>query len=124
MEADPSLVSWLLQELLANAIRFGRPPAQSGNPPQELRVHVSSGAEAGHWFVSVADNGRGIEPAMVERVFRPFKKLEAGPSAGLGLTICRRIVERHEGQIWIETGNRGAEFRFFLGSTGRGEAAL
>src|SRR5690349_20041450 len=59
VEGDRFLLTWLLEELLANAIRFGRPPEQS---QESLRVHVSSGAEAEKWFLSVADNGRGIEP--------------------------------------------------------------
>ncbi|HEY2019365.1 MAG TPA: ATP-binding protein, partial [Bryobacteraceae bacterium] len=107
VQADPFLMAWLLQELLTNAIRF-----RMADPP---RVHISSGSGGpGDWFVSVADNGPGIEAGMAERVFRPFKKVSAGPGAGLGLTICRKIVEMHGGQIWLEPREGGADFRFFL----------
>jgi signal transduction histidine kinase len=108
--ADRFLITWLFQELLANALRFRASDAS-------LRVHVSSGSGGpGGWFVSVADNGPGIEAGMAERVFLPFKKLAPGGAAGLGLTICRRIVEMHAGRMWVEPREGGAEFRFFLGN--------
>lgn len=106
--ADPVQMSCLFQELLTNALRF-----RSGTAP---RIHVSTGSGgAAGWYVSVADNGPGLEPEMAERVFQPFKKISAGPGAGLGLTICRKIVELHDGRLWLEPRGGGAEFRFFLG---------
>jgi signal transduction histidine kinase len=106
--ADPVQMSCLFQELLTNAVRF-----RSGTAPQ---IHVSSSTGGpGSWCVSVADNGPGIEPEMAERIFQPFKKISEGPGAGLGLTICRKIVELHEGRLWLEPRERGAEFRFYLG---------
>ena len=108
VEADPAAMAWLFQELLTNAIRFR---ASAVTP----RVNVKSGAGGpAKWFVSVLDNGPGIESGMEERIFRPFKKLAAGQGAGLGLTLCRRIVEMHSGRLWVEPGSGGAEFRFFV----------
>ena len=105
--ADRFLMTWLFQELLSNAIRC----CSEGAP--EVRISaVASGP--GSWYVAVSDNGPGIEPDMAERVFRPFKKLSPGGGAGLGLTICRKIIELHGGKMWIEPGCRGAEFRFFV----------
>ncbi len=111
--ADPVQMSCLFQELLTNALRF-----RSGTAPQ---IHVSTGADGpASWYVSVADNGPGIEPEMTERVFLPFKKIAAGPGAGLGLTICRKIVELHDGRLWLEPREGGAEFRFYLGGAREG----
>jgi light-regulated signal transduction histidine kinase (bacteriophytochrome) len=109
VHADAFLMTWLFQELFTNSNR-----CRSAGAP---RMHVSSGAggPAG-WFVSVSDNGRGLESGMEEQVFRPFKKL-SGEGAGLGLTICRHIVERHEGRIWVEPREEGVEVRFFVGGT-------
>jgi signal transduction histidine kinase len=105
--ADRFLITWLFQELLANAIRF-----RSGSAPE---VHISA-AEGGpgNWYVAVSDNGPGIEPGLEHRVFLPFKKLSRAGGAGLGLTICRSIIDMHGGEIWIEPRDGGAEFRFFV----------
>ena len=116
VHADPFLMTWLFQELLTNAIRF-----RSGCPP---RVSVSGAPPGpGVRYISVLDNGRGIEPAMAERVFRPFKKLSGGGGAGLGLTICRAIVEQHHGRIWVEPRTGGAEVRFVVDSPPPGDDA-
>jgi len=107
VQADAFLITWVIQELLTNAIRFG-----GADSPW---VHISAAADAaGGWFVSVSDNGAGIQSGQEERIFRPFKKLSRGPGAGMGLTICRTIVETHEGRIWAEPRTTGAEFRFFV----------
>jgi light-regulated signal transduction histidine kinase (bacteriophytochrome) len=105
--ADHFLMTWVFQELLSNAIRFRADAA-----PQ---VRISA-AVAGprNWYVAVTDNGPGIAPGLSERVFLPFKRLSSTGGAGVGLTICRTIVELHRGKIWIEPGQPGAEFRFFV----------
>jgi light-regulated signal transduction histidine kinase (bacteriophytochrome) len=111
--ADGFLITWLFQELLANAIRF-----RSGSAPE---VHISAGAGGpANWYVAVSDNGPGIEPGLAQRVFLPFKKLSRAGGAGLGLTICRIIIERHGGGLWIEPRDCGAEFRFFVGGADEG----
>jgi signal transduction histidine kinase len=108
VDADLFMMTWLFQELLANALRF--------RAPQAPQVCISSGESApGRWFVSVRDNGPGIEADLADRVFKPFKKLAGGSGAGLGLTICRKIVEMHEGRIWVEPCTGGADLRFFVG---------
>jgi len=111
VQADSFLMTWLFQELLTNAVRF-----RAADAP---RVTVSAGEGGpGRSYISVLDNGPGIESGQVERAFRPFKKLCGGPGAGLGLTICRKIVEMHGGRIWVEPGLGGADFRFFVGKAG------
>ena len=106
VEADGYLMCWVFQELLTNALRFG---AQI-----DSCIHVSaSRTESGDAFVSVADNGPGIDSDMREKIFCPFAKLE-GEGAGMGLAICRRIIEMHGGQIWLEQRMPGAEFRFSI----------
>jgi signal transduction histidine kinase len=104
---DRLLMTWLFQELLSNAIRV------RSEGSREVRISSAVGGPGG-WYVAVSDNGPGIEPGMAERVFRPFKKLSPGGGSGLGLTICRKIIELHGGAIWIEPGCPGAEFRFFV----------
>ncbi|HLK67014.1 MAG TPA: ATP-binding protein [Bryobacteraceae bacterium] len=109
LDADRFLMGWVMQELLTNAIRF-----RGDSAP---RVHIADGLGGpGGWYVSIVDNGRGIEPRLAKRVFQPFKKLSAGGSgAGLGLAICRQVIQSHGGEIWLEAREQGADFRFFLG---------
>jgi signal transduction histidine kinase len=108
VQADGSLLTWLFQELLTNAMRFRSQRAL------EIAISGADGGPGG-WYVAIADNGIGIEPRLAKRAFQPFKKLTASAGAGLGLTICRKIVELHGGEIWIEPREEGAEFRFFVG---------
>jgi light-regulated signal transduction histidine kinase (bacteriophytochrome) len=112
----------LLQNLIGNAIKFrghGRPT-----------IHI--GAERrddGQWLISVRDNGIGIDPAYFERVFIIFQRLHTRdeyPGTGIGLAICRRIVERHGGHIWVESEpGAGSTFYWTMPATmdqdGRGE---
>lgn len=107
VQADPFLMSWLFQELLTNSIRY------RGEAAPVIDISTGRGGP-GKWFVAVSDNGPGIDPSLAERVFRPFKKLSSVGGAGLGLTVCRRIVELHGGEIWVEPREGGAEFRFFV----------
>jgi light-regulated signal transduction histidine kinase (bacteriophytochrome) len=107
VHADRFLMIWLLQELLANALRL-----DSGAPPL---IHISAVPRAGEgWVISVTDNGPGIEADFAERAFRPFKKLSSKGGAGLGLTICRKIMTMHGGDIWAEPRSGGAEIRFLM----------
>ena len=106
----------LFQNLLSNAVKYGR----AGVP---LQVTVSSKFEGGECIVSVSDNGIGFDPQYAERIFGLFKRLHrsAYPGTGVGLAICRRIVEHHGGRIWAESEGegRGATFSFTMGA-GRG----
>jgi signal transduction histidine kinase len=106
VEADGYLMCWVFQELLTNALRFG---AQI-----DSRIHVSAGrTDSGDAFVSVADNGPGIDSDLGEKIFRPFNNLGGG-GAGMGLAICRKIIEMHGGRIWLEERMPGADVRFSI----------
>lgn len=96
--ADGSQMMQLFQNLIGNAIKF-----RGTSPP---RIHVWSGREDGQWNFGVRDNGIGIESEHFERIFQIFKRLQPRdkyPGTGIGLSICRRIVERHGGRIWVES---------------------
>jgi light-regulated signal transduction histidine kinase (bacteriophytochrome) len=98
VEGDPSLLAALFQNVVGNAVKF-RGEAQP-------RVEVSAERTDGEWSFRVADNGIGIEPAYGERVFVIFQRLHAKelyPGTGIGLALCKKIVEFHGGRIWIDT---------------------
>jgi PAS domain S-box-containing protein len=115
--ADGAQIHQLMHNLLANAIKF-----VSDKPP---RVHVSVSDREGEWEVSVRDNGIGIEPEAAERIFVMFQRLhtqEEYPGTGIGLAICKRIVERHGGRIRVESKpHRGSNFVFTLPKRTGGE---
>ncbi|HYF25300.1 MAG TPA: ATP-binding protein [Baekduia sp.] len=97
----------VLQNLLANALKF-----RGGDPPF---ITVQAEREQGGWCLAVTDEGIGIDPAKAEQIFEMFHREtteEDVPGSGLGLSICRRIVEHHGGRIWAEPGpgSRGSRF--------------
>lgn len=100
----------LFQNLLGNAIKYHRPDV----PP---RIHVSASPFEDGWKFSITDNGIGIESDKLEAVFQPFKRLHGSryPGSGLGLAMCRRVVARYQGRIWIESeADRGTTIFFTL----------
>jgi len=103
-------ITQLLQNLLANAIKF------RGDKPAV--VHVGARQEGAQWVFSVADQGIGIEPQYFERVFELFKRLhtrEEYAGTGIGLALCKKIVERHRGRIWVASEpGQGTTFYFTL----------
>jgi len=103
----------LFQNLIANAIKYRQP----GLPP---RVEIAAQRQTGAWCISVSDNGIGISREFHERIFRIFQRLHArnehGGGSGIGLSICKKIVESHGGRIWVDSPgpNQGAVFSFTL----------
>jgi light-regulated signal transduction histidine kinase (bacteriophytochrome) len=112
VQGDPSLLTALLQNLVGNALKY-----RSESRP---RVEIDARQDGRDWVISVADNGIGIEPQYAERIFVIFQRLHLRDQyggTGIGLALCRKIVEFHGGRIWLETGSNnlgGATFRFTL----------
>jgi signal transduction histidine kinase len=108
--ADPRQLVQLLQNLIDNAIKFRQQEAP--------RVHVFATREQGSWRVAVQDNGIGIEPRFAERIFVVFQRLhgmDQYSGSGIGLAICKKIIERHGGRIWFESEpGQGSTFYFTL----------
>jgi PAS domain S-box-containing protein len=110
VSVDPTQLVQLVQNLLSNAIKF-----RGAEPPS---VHVSASERAGEWVVAVKDNGIGLDMQWAEKIFVIFQRLHARgdyPGTGIGLAICKKIVERHGGKIWVESApGEGATFFFTL----------
>jgi PAS domain S-box-containing protein len=108
--ADEGQLVQLFQNLIGNALKF-----RGDSPPQ---IHIGLTREQGAYLFSVRDNGIGLEPEQVERVFIIFQRVhDKGeyPGSGIGLAICKKIVERHGGRIWVESQpGQGATFYFTL----------
>jgi chemotaxis family two-component system sensor kinase Cph1 len=112
LECQPSRFARLLENLLRNAILY--------RSEQAPAVHVSAERINGSWLFSISDNGIGIEPSDLERIFDPLSRLKSVGYRGLGmgLTTCRRIVLQHGGRIWMESqAGAGSTVRFTLPST-------
>jgi PAS domain S-box-containing protein len=111
VQGDHIQLGQLFQNLIANGIKFHR-------PDEAPHVHVSAELESGGWTFSVNDNGIGIEPRYLERIFVLFQRLHSRADyagTGIGLALCKKIVERHGGKIRVESApGRGATFRFTL----------
>jgi light-regulated signal transduction histidine kinase (bacteriophytochrome) len=107
---DATQLMQIFQNLVSNSVRY-----RSESPP---RIHIGCVEESGAWKFHVRDNGVGIDPRHQERIFQVFQRLYAEheiPGSGVGLAICKRIVERHGGQIWVESQpDEGSVFFFTL----------
>ena len=107
---DVTQLGQLFQNLIANAIKF--------RGDEQLTVHVGAEQRNGHWEFCVRDNGIGIDPEYAERIFVVFQRLHGKgdrPGTGIGLSICKKIVELHGGRIWVKSQpDEGAAFYFTL----------
>lgn len=110
VEGDELQLGQLFQNLIGNAIKYRGP-----DPP---RVHVSARRDGQEWTFTVADNGIGIDPQFNEQIFEVFQRLHGMgeyEGTGIGLALCRKIVERHRGRIWVDSEpGKGARFSFTL----------
>ncbi|MEM6698760.1 MAG: HAMP domain-containing sensor histidine kinase, partial [Bacteroidota bacterium] len=109
----PTKINQVFQNIISNAIKFKKKETP-------LTVHINCEDKGAHWQVAIEDNGIGIEKKDQEKIFTPFKKLHhereyAG--SGIGLATCKKIVEMHQGTIWVESEkNIGTKFIFTLPS--------
>jgi signal transduction histidine kinase len=108
--ANPAQLRQVFQNLIGNAIKFRR-----ADPPS---VQITAHQAGEEWIVTVADNGIGISPDHLNDIFAIFQRLhtrEEYPGNGIGLAMCKRIIERHGGRIWVESEkDRGTNFKFSL----------
>jgi len=99
----------LFQNLISNSIKY--------RGEETPRIHVSAERDARGWLFAVRDNGTGIDPQDTDRVFGMFKRLHGSeiPGTGIGLALCKKVVERQGGRIWVESeAGRGATFKFTI----------
>jgi len=105
---DEGQLRQLFQNLIGNGIKF-----RADDPP---RVEVAAERREHEWLFRVSDNGIGIDPRHAERIFSVFKRLHGRdeyPGSGIGLSICKRIVERHHGRIAVEASHLGGSMFWF-----------
>jgi len=111
VRGDDTQLGQLFQNLIGNAFKFTRPGETSA-------VAITAERRGEEWAFAVRDNGIGLPPEQAERIFGMFQRLHARDEyegAGIGLAVCKRIVERHGGRIWVESRpGEGATFLFTL----------
>jgi len=108
--ADATQFTSLFQNLIGNAIKF--------HGAEAPRVHISAERKGVEWLFSVSDNGIGIDPKSIDRIFVVFHRLHTRseyPGTGIGLALCKKIVEHHSGHLWVESElQKGSTFYFTL----------
>ena len=110
LQVDSTQIEQLFQNLISNAVKF-----RSKRAPE---IHIGASHRPGEWIFSVRDNGIGISPQYAERIFMIFQRLHTRrkyPGTGIGLAICKKIVERHGGKIWVDPSpEKGSIFHFTI----------
>jgi len=110
LQVEPTQTAQLFQNLIDNSVKYRR--------DESLRIHVGAKQTGGHWTFSVSDNGIGIEPEFHDKVFEMFKRLhprDKYSGTGIGLAVCRKIVHRHGGRMWLESeAGDGTTFYFSI----------
>jgi light-regulated signal transduction histidine kinase (bacteriophytochrome) len=123
LRGDPALLSAVFQNLISNAIKFRRPDVAP-------RITVTVRRRNDEWLFACADNGIGIDPEYAERIFAIFQRLHPRseyPGTGIGLAMCRKIIEYHGGEVWLDTARSSEEagsrfcFTLPLATTGDGD---
>ncbi len=111
VQADETKLIQVVQNLVGNAVKFRSPE----RPP---KLTISSRLSGREWLITIADNGIGFDPKYTDRIFQVFQRLHAVgryPGNGIGLAVCRRIIEHHGGRLWAESQEgEGAKFFFTL----------
>lgn len=114
VNADPTLMLALFQNLIGNAVKYRKPDVAP-------HVRISAEPSDADWLFTIADNGIGIDPEYAERIFTIFQRLHVRDQyggTGIGLALCRRIVEFHRGKIWLsDSTGPGATFQFTIPAT-------
>ncbi len=114
VEADPSLLAQLFQNLIGNSVKF------RGDAAPRVHLSASPSSTAGVWEFACSDNGIGVEAQYADKIFVIFQRLhgrDAYSGTGIGLAMCKKIVEHHGGRLWLDTSPRdtpGAVFRWTL----------
>lgn len=110
VEGDENQLRQVFQNLLSNAIEY------SGDQPPQ--IYISSERDGKMWTLAVHDEGIGIDSSDTDRIFNIFQRLQSDneqPGSRIGLAVCRRIIERHNGEIWVESEpGEGSSFFFTL----------
>lgn len=118
--ASPTQMTQVLQNLVSNALKYN----QSAVPT----IEIGSEDKGDHWQFFIKDNGIGIDEKFYERVFLIFQRLHNKNNysgTGIGLAICKKIIDRHNGSIWIESEfGKGTSFLFTIKKTDQTESAV